>query len=213
MSDYQTYLDKLNQNLNVLREREAKYAGQAPLALLNQIEDHRTAIELTRQALAGELSAAEWQAGLQPLLVAVDPLQAAQQIGLILGQQPAGPAGEIAAQLRLTTLDQLRRDPRPRLVVEEYQADPAAAERLLVKKLAAAIESNLDFAEQLRTLLARLAQQIPPEAGSTSYTATMNGSGSLAQGPGATAVTASGPGATAIGSLGGDVTIKNSGGC
>ena len=62
---------KLNKNYNILKEREAKYAGRAPLDLLNQIQDHEQAIELTRQAISGEISEAEWQEALKPLLLAV----------------------------------------------------------------------------------------------------------------------------------------------
>jgi hypothetical protein len=53
-------LETLHKNLNILREREAKYGGNAPLDLLNQIEDHQTAIGLIEPRLAGEISAA-WQ--------------------------------------------------------------------------------------------------------------------------------------------------------
>lgn len=47
MADLPNALLKLSQNLNILREREAKYAGNAPLDLLNQIEDYQKAIALT----------------------------------------------------------------------------------------------------------------------------------------------------------------------
>ena len=40
MTDKRATLLKLNQNLNILKEREAKFAGSAPLELLNQIDDH-----------------------------------------------------------------------------------------------------------------------------------------------------------------------------
>jgi hypothetical protein len=40
MTKYQAFLLKLQQNLNTLQEREAKYAGNAPLELLNQIAVH-----------------------------------------------------------------------------------------------------------------------------------------------------------------------------
>lgn len=36
MADYESFLSKLHENLNILREREAKYGGNAPLELLNQ---------------------------------------------------------------------------------------------------------------------------------------------------------------------------------
>ena len=49
MVDFIRILTQLNENLQILREREAKYAGSAPLDLLNQIEDHRETIVLTEQ--------------------------------------------------------------------------------------------------------------------------------------------------------------------
>ncbi|MBE7468996.1 MAG: ATP-binding protein [Anaerolineales bacterium] len=60
MTDIEAFLIKLHQNLNILREREAKYVGDAPLTLLNQIEDHQTAIMLTEQLRRGELSETDW---------------------------------------------------------------------------------------------------------------------------------------------------------
>jgi hypothetical protein len=56
MADYKAFLIKLTQNLNMLREREAKYGGNATLELLNQIEDHQKAITLTEQVLSGVLT-------------------------------------------------------------------------------------------------------------------------------------------------------------
>lgn len=75
---------KLNKNLNILREREAKYAGNASLELLNQIDDHQAAIVLTEQALAGEISEEEWREALKPLLVVPVVLQS--PAGLITGR-------------------------------------------------------------------------------------------------------------------------------
>ena len=76
MTDPKVTLLNLKKNLNILREREAKYAGNAPLDLLNQIDDHRQAIDLTRQAITGELGEAEWQEGMKSLLLAVHNGQA-----------------------------------------------------------------------------------------------------------------------------------------
>lgn len=67
MTHLQSVLLQLNQNLQTLREREAKYGGNAPLDLLNQISDHEQALELAGQAIAGELSEAGWREALQPL--------------------------------------------------------------------------------------------------------------------------------------------------
>ena len=40
-------LTQLHRQLNILREREAKYGGSVPLDLLNQIQDHEVAIYLS----------------------------------------------------------------------------------------------------------------------------------------------------------------------
>lgn len=64
-------LISLNRNLNILRERETKFGGNAPLELLNQIEDHKQAIDLIEQALAGNLTDAELDEALAPLVLAI----------------------------------------------------------------------------------------------------------------------------------------------
>jgi hypothetical protein len=68
MPDYKTLLLKLNNNLNILQQREAKYGGNAPLDLLNQITDHKKAIALTEQAIKGEITEDEWQEETKTLL-------------------------------------------------------------------------------------------------------------------------------------------------
>lgn len=70
MTDPKATLLQLNQNLNILQQREAKFGGNAPLELLNQISDHQQAIALTWQAITGELDEAAWQEALKPLLLA-----------------------------------------------------------------------------------------------------------------------------------------------
>ncbi len=69
MTDFKDSLLKLNQNLQILQQREAKYGSNTPLDLLNQISDHKAAITLTEQALAGELTDDDWCEAMQPLLV------------------------------------------------------------------------------------------------------------------------------------------------
>jgi WD40 repeat protein len=71
MDELKSRLLTLNKNLNVLREREAKYGGNAPLDLLTQIEDHETAIELVQTAMAGKLTEEELEAELAPLNLAL----------------------------------------------------------------------------------------------------------------------------------------------
>lgn len=72
MHDLKAFLSKVQQNLLLLKEREAKYGGIAPLELVNQIKDHEQAIALTEQAINGDISEAEWREALRPLLVAID---------------------------------------------------------------------------------------------------------------------------------------------
>jgi uncharacterized protein YjbI with pentapeptide repeats len=71
LTDLKNTLRQLHNNLNTLRERESKYAGDAPIALLNQITDHEQAIALTEQALNSDLTEAEWKEALEPLLVSL----------------------------------------------------------------------------------------------------------------------------------------------
>ena len=70
MDDLKAQRLTLNKNLNTLREREAKYGANAPLDLLNQLDDHLTAIELVEQALAGQLTEDELAEALAPLNLA-----------------------------------------------------------------------------------------------------------------------------------------------
>ena len=50
------FLQTLHHHLNILKEREAKFGVNVPLELLNQIEDHQTAIALVESRLRGEIS-------------------------------------------------------------------------------------------------------------------------------------------------------------
>jgi hypothetical protein len=91
-------LSQLYENLNTLREREAKYGGNAPLDLLNQISDHQAAIALTEQAIRGELSETEWQEALKPLLLAVSSEQVVNITTVYQAPPPPLPPAE--AQMR-----------------------------------------------------------------------------------------------------------------
>ncbi|MCP4288848.1 MAG: hypothetical protein GY792_31235 [Gammaproteobacteria bacterium] len=62
-SSLKKFLLKLNENYNILKEREAKYGGTAaPLDLLNQIDDYENALELTQQAIELDLPPDDLQA-------------------------------------------------------------------------------------------------------------------------------------------------------
>ncbi|MBN1218417.1 MAG: hypothetical protein JXM69_05790 [Anaerolineae bacterium] len=71
-SELRTFLETLHHHLNILREREAKYGGNAPLELLNQIEDHHTAIQLVESRINGDISARELEDALAPLNLSLD---------------------------------------------------------------------------------------------------------------------------------------------
>ena len=74
---------KLNRDLHILQQQEAKYAGRAPLELLNQIHDHKQAIALTKQAIAGELSEAEWDMAVRPLWWTLTPAMPRSSLSMI----------------------------------------------------------------------------------------------------------------------------------
>ena len=71
MTDLKAFLSKLNKDLNTLREREAKYGGNAPLDLINQIEDYKQAVSLTERAIAESIAEANWQTGIRPLALSL----------------------------------------------------------------------------------------------------------------------------------------------
>ncbi|GAB4440935.1 MAG: hypothetical protein Kow0031_22900 [Anaerolineae bacterium] len=97
MSDYQAALERLHQNLATLREREAKYAGSAPVELLNQIKDHQQAIGLTERAIAGDLSEAAWRAKMGPLLVDINRRSGEAAAAVSIGDVSGGIHGSIIA--------------------------------------------------------------------------------------------------------------------
>ncbi len=92
-------LTQLHQNLATLRKREAKYAGNAPLDLLNQITDHEQAIAITEQAIAGTLAEAAWREQLRPLLVIIRDRseQAPHTCGVAIGDVVGGVVDTVIA--------------------------------------------------------------------------------------------------------------------
>ena len=70
MSDYlQHFYKQLYQRLNELRGEAARYAGDAPVRLRNQIDDHEQAIELTGRLIEDGLAQADWQRQLAVLAI------------------------------------------------------------------------------------------------------------------------------------------------
>ncbi len=169
MSDPKEFLLKLNKNLNILQEREAKHAGNAPLELLNQIDDHKNAIALTEQVLAGELAEAQWLAALPPLLLAgqgIDPLTVwiltkyAFDQGLTLGQEMGPQTSNTAYKIFSLSMDHLRRSPKGELIAAEFEQDPATYEKPIEKELGQLIQANPDFTAQLKPLLEQFQQAL-----------------------------------------------------
>ena len=80
MTDLKAFLLKLNKDLNILRERDAKYGGNAPLDLINQIGDYKQAVSLTEQAITGSIAEADWRTGILPLALSSALLAMAAQI-------------------------------------------------------------------------------------------------------------------------------------
>jgi formylglycine-generating enzyme required for sulfatase activity len=79
MTTLKELLLKTHENLLILQEREAKYSGNAPLELFNQIRDHQKAIDLIEQALSSELT----ETSLENLKEALRPLLVASNIEMI----------------------------------------------------------------------------------------------------------------------------------
>jgi len=100
MADFEQILLQLTDNLHTLRQREAGHGGPtlAPIELINQIDHHERAIELTKQARAGQLAEPAWREQLRPLRVDVHlPGEAgpggAGQTAIGQGIAQAGPGG------------------------------------------------------------------------------------------------------------------------
>lgn len=119
LANFKKVLLKLNNNLQILREREAKYAGNAPVELLNQIDDHEKAIALTEQVISGTLTEAEWREALRPLLVDIRQRNEAEAdchvelgdvsgdlVGNVIAGRDVTVAGDIVTGLKQTATGQ-----------------------------------------------------------------------------------------------------------
>lgn len=187
MADYQAFLLKLTDNLNLLREREAKHGVNAPLELINQINDHEQAIRLTEQARRGELSESEWRESLQPLLVAVQARTGEAASGVTLGDiggsiQHSTIAGRDANQITVNVfnlLNEAAQQPDQKLApevqaivdlalaqvkaqepktVQRYLANPADHQASVREALADLLEADRGLAARLDALLTRYEQ-------------------------------------------------------
>ncbi len=123
MTNAERQLTRLYKNLNILLERKAAYAGQAPLALLNQIDHHRQAITLTEQWRDGHLAAAEWREAMKPLLVSVEERADKAANSVTIGNISGGIHGSTIAggDVNEVTID--------RLVANIFEDDTALGEQ------------------------------------------------------------------------------------
>lgn len=128
MPDYKTFLTKLHQNLNILQEREAKYGGNVPLELINQINDHQVAINLTERAMRGTLSEPDWSEALKPLLIAIQSRTGELASTISLGDIQGGiyhstvavAGGDVTQITFSTTVQPGRSEPDPKALREAY---------------------------------------------------------------------------------------------
>ncbi|MCL4300583.1 MAG: hypothetical protein KJ077_32905 [Anaerolineae bacterium] len=187
MTDFKAFLLKLTDNLNLLREREAKHGSSAPLEFINQINDHEQAISLTEQARRGELSESEWREALQPLLVAVQARTGEAASGVTLGDiggsiQHSTIVGRDANQITINVvnlLDEAVKQPDQKLApevqaivdlalaqvkaqesktVQRYLANPADHQASLREALVDLLKEDRGLVARLDALLARYEQ-------------------------------------------------------
>jgi hypothetical protein len=191
MADPKDFLRKLRNNLNLLREREARYGGEAPLTLVNQVRDHQAAITLTEQAINGEISQAEWWAALQPLLLDNDHWAGVSLAAMLLLAQyepdqgsalsrQAGPqATALVDQIFDLVLDKVKAvDAR---TAQRYPDNPSGYDAPLSDALAELLEANQTLTGQLKTLLTQYEAAVKAHQASGPQ-ATMTGSGVIIQG-------------------------------
>ncbi|MEW5957176.1 MAG: SUMF1/EgtB/PvdO family nonheme iron enzyme [Chloroflexota bacterium] len=207
MMDPKQFLIKLHENLAILQEREAKYAGNTPLELRNQIKDHQQAIALTGQVIAGDLDEAGWQAALQPLLLPFyqalshSVMAALLQAASLTPEPPPLPV----SRLRDILLAHLHQTSRGQVLADEFCREPTIYERPVQHELTLNLQSDAEFALRLHRLLAEV--EAAQRAGEGRTQAILSGSGAIAQGAETKAAAATAPYATAVNEVGGDLTI------
>jgi hypothetical protein len=190
MANIKSFLLKLHDNLNFLREREARYGGEAPLALVNQIHDHQQAIALTEQAINGEIGEAEWQAALQPLLLGNDHWAGVSLATMLvlsryapdkggeLSQQFGSQATALAAEIFDLVLEKVKAiDAR---TAQRYPQNPTGYDAPFSDVLAELLEANQILTSQLKALLAQF-QETANFDQTTGPQATITGSGVISQ--------------------------------
>lgn len=232
MTTYTDFLAKLNANREKIEQRQTGDESP-PLALVNQVKDHRAAIRRTEQLLAGEIEEADWQLQMKPLLAAIEARTgpAASDItagdaGLVIERSSFGGdapqvvnqvlavvklhiEGQASAGLRpvleeIATLLREQVSASEALIVENYFEDPANYQDIFRQALSQLVAQDRGLPARLDALLARLRT----EPG-TGHRAKIRGRGAIAQGEGARSAYADRGGTAFTGDIGGDVTLGN----
>lgn len=142
ITDLQEQLLTLHKNLNNLREREAKYGGNAPLELVNQIGDHLTAIDLINDTLAGRLSPDELAEELDRLNLAAGT---GINVGDIEGSYVAiGTGAKLIVNQALSAVEEARkqRDQEQALLAEAVVTLATRLQQVVAQKPATSLFSN-----------------------------------------------------------------------
>ena len=112
--------------------------------------------------------------------------------GVELGKEVGPKALETAKEMFGLALDRLRKNPKGEVIAGEFEKDPDTYQKPVEKALADEISADPEFAALLEGLLAEYNAAAEEYAASTSYKATVKGSGAIAQGEGAVAAGAGG---------------------
>lgn len=142
-ADLKEQLVTLHKNLNNLREREARYGGNAPLELVNQIDDHLTAIELVNETLAGRLAPDELSEELDRLNLAAGGPHIS--VGDIEGSYVAiGTGAKLIVNQALSAVEEAKkqRDQEQALLAEAVVSLAMRLQQVVAQKPKATIFSN-----------------------------------------------------------------------
>ena len=103
--------------------------------------------------------------------------------GVTLTKEVGPAAAKKAGELFQTALGRLRREPDKKVIADRFEEEPEKAALLLESDLQATAQEDDDFAAQIKELLTQYEAAAKAHAG-TSQTATVTGSGAIAQGSG-----------------------------
>ena len=123
-----------------------------------------------------------------------------------LGKEVGPKALEAVKEIFTAVLERLRKDPRGEVLADGFEEDPEIYQKPVEKELAKEVAADPDFAAQLQALMDRYEQAAREHATATgsTYTATLSGSGAIAQ---EDSVAAGAGGVAVRGDVHGDVIV------